>query len=251
MHKLQPNRRVSNVLIQSPTRLYLLAVILFLAAVTSTASAQEVRYAWMDLSYFAQDIDRMGTQIPIPGQTVDVDASDGNGIRFRGSVGTWHNLYAFAEYGSADIEVAALVTNAQGQFATNDEFDYTIVRSGVGLRLPVGFSTDIYGEISYDSVDFDFGSFAGESFDTDENDVGGALGVRAMITDNLELRAFGRYTNIGDVNLNDPAGTFDSDALFGAGFGWTIIRGLSIVGDYESGEFTNWSVGFRLDLSEN
>jgi len=248
MHELQPVRRVSNVFIESQARTYVLAFILFLAGITSTASAQEVRYAWMDMSYIAQDIDRMATQIPVPGQTVDVDASDGNGIKFRGSFGTWHNLYMFAEYGSADIEVDALVTNAQGQFPTNDEFDYTVVRSGVGLRLPVGFSTDIYGEISYDSVDFDFGSFAGENFDTDENDVGGALGVRAMITDNLELRAFGRYTNVGDVDLN--TGLFDSDTLFGAGFGWTIIRGLSIVGDYETGEFTNWSIGFRLDLSE-
>ena len=44
---------------------------------------------------------------------------------------------------------------------------------------------------------------------------------------------------------------FDEDTLFGAGFGWQIIRGLSIVGDYEAGEFSNWSIGFRLDLDED
>jgi hypothetical protein len=30
-----------------------------------------------------------------------------------------------------------------------------------------------------------------------------------------------------------------------------VIRGLSIVGDYESGEISSWSVGFRLDLDED
>jgi hypothetical protein len=39
--------------------------------------------------------------------------------------------------------------------------------------------------------------------------------------------------------------------VYGAGFGWQIVRGLSIVGDYESGQFTSWSLGFRLDLDED
>ena len=57
-------------------------------------------------------------------------------------------------------------------------------------------------------------------------------------------------SNVGDVDLNSPAGSFDADTLFGAGFGYELVRGLSITGDYESGEFTNWSIGFRLDLDE-
>ena len=70
-----------------------------------------------------------------------------------------------------------------------------------------------------------------------------------MLNDELELRAYGRYTSVGDVDLNTSI--FDEDTLFGAGFGWQIVRGLSIVGDYEAGEFSNWSVGFRLDLDED
>jgi hypothetical protein len=202
------------------------------------------------MSFMSQDVDRMGTQVvPTGPQTVDVDASDGVGVRFRGSIGTWHNLYLFVDYGSTDIDVAALVSNAQGQFPAEDEFDYTTIRSGIGLRIPLSFKTDIYGEVSYDSLDLDFGSFAGENFDTDAQDVGGAIGIRAMLTDDLELRAYGRYTSVGDVDLNTAV--FDDDALFGAGFGWQIIRGMSIVADYEAGEFSNWSIGFRLDLDED
>ena len=240
------------------------AVLALTAASTNALAQEEVRYSWFEISFNQQDVDRRGSQIfvapplipgdpPIP-QLVEVDASDGHGIKFRGSVGTWHNLYAFIDFASSDIDVTAVVTNINTGAVSDeamDEFDFTLIRGGIGLRFPLSFKTDIYAEVSYDSLDLDFGSFAGEDFDTDAQDVGGSLGIRRMFSDNLELRAYGRYSNVGDVNLNDPAGEFDSDTLFGAGFGYTLVRGLSITGDYESGEFTNWSVGFRLDFSED
>ena len=228
---------------------WLVVSVLLLMALSLPAQAQEVRYSWMDISFAAQDVDRQGTQVPIAGQTVDVDARDGDGVRFRASFGTWNNLYAFIDYGSTDIDVAAIVTNAQGVFPATDEFDYTAIRGGVGLRYTLRDDTDVYAEISFDSLDLDFGSFAGENFDIDQQDVGGALGVRKMFGDDLELRLYGRYSAVGDADLNLQE--FEADTLFGAGFGFTLIRGLSIVGDYESGEFSSWSIGFRLDLDED
>lgn len=224
--------------------------ILFAAIASAPSMAQEVRYSFLDMSYMAQDVGRTGSQMPVAGQTVDYDAMDGNGIRFRGSIGAWHNLYAFIDYGSTDIKLDAFVVSPLiplGQLVS-DEFDFTTIRGGVGLRHTFGTATDVYGEISYNSLDLDFGSFALENFDTGEKGTGGALGVRHMMNDNLELRVWGRYTSVGDVDLDTLE--FDSDILYGAGFGWQLIRGFSIVGDYESGEFSNWSIGFRLDLDE-
>lgn len=226
-----------------------LAFAILLAGFANGAAGQEVRYSWMDLSYMVQDVDRQGSQEPILGQTVDIDASDGSGVRFRGSVGTWHNLYAFIGYGSTDIDVMAVVTNDQGVFPAEDSFDLTTIRGGAGVKFSIGFSTDIFAEVSYDSIDLDFGSFAGENFDTDDQDIGGALGVRSMVSDDIELRAWGRYTNHETVDLVTQE--FDTGVLYGAGFGWQIIRGLSIVADYESGQFASWSIGFRLDLDED
>ena len=227
-----------------------MAAVVLLIALSGTANAQEeIRYSWLDMSFMGQDFDRAGTQEPVPGQIVDIDASDGDGVRFRGSVGTWNNLYGFFDYGTTDIDVAALVTNEQGEFPAEDVFDFTRIRAGVGLRFPLGAKTDVYGEISYDSLDLDFGSFAGENFDADEQDIGGALGIRTLLTDDFELRAYGRYTGVGDIDLNTLV--FEDDTLFGAGFGWQIVRGLSIVGDYEAGELSSWSIGIRLDLSED
>ncbi len=206
-------------------RIWDVAAVLTLTAMSTVALAQEeVRYSWFEISFIQQDVDRSGSQISladplIPGdplipQLVDVSGSDGNGIKFRGSVGTWHNLYAFVDFASSDIDVTAVVTNTiTGEVfpPVMDEFDFTTIRGGVGLRFPLNFKTDIYAELSYDSLDLDFGSFAGEDFDTDAQDVGGAIGIRRMFGNNLELRAYGRLSNVGDVNVNDPAGPFDSD----------------------------------------
>jgi hypothetical protein len=153
------------------------------------------------------------------------------------------------DFTSTDIDVDVLVTNSGGEFPASDEFDYTTYRSGVGVKWSITHSTDIYGAVSYDSTDFDFGSFAGENFDTGDKDIGAQFGVRSMLGDDLEIRLHGRYTNIGAVDLT--TGVLDSDTLFGVGFGYELVRGLSIIGDYESGEFSSWNLGFRLDLSED
>jgi len=229
--------------------------ILLSAALSSTAMAQEVRYSWLDMSYMAQDAGVSGTQpTSTPGQTVDANGSDGDGIRFRGSAGAWHHMYVFLDFASTDIDVTAIVTSPEGETSdpATDEFDFTTIRGGLGVRIPIGLgpATDLYAEVTYDSMDLDLGEFVvDDEWDTSNKDIGGALGVRAMLNDDWELRAYGRYTNHGDVDLT--SGEFDADTVFGVGFGWQIVRGFSIVGDYETGEFSNWSIGFRLDLDED
>jgi hypothetical protein len=225
-----------------------LAALLLLFGAGPTA-AQEIRYSWLDMSFMAQDIDRSGVQVPIPGQSVEVAGSDGSGIRFRGSVGTWKNLYLFVNYASTDIDVDAVITNSQGVFVASDEFDFTAIRGGLGWKWSVFNKTDIFAEVSYDSTDFDFGSFAGENFDADAQEMGGALGFRTLFGDHFEVKVQGRYTDVGDIDLNTLE--FDSDMLYSVGFSWTVIRGLSIVGDFESGEFSSYALGFRLDLDED
>ena len=229
-----------------------LTIIVLCVYSTPTLAQEEVRYSWFEISYIGQDVDRMGTQSDILlQQTVDIHATDGDGIQVRGSVGTWNNFYIFVDFASSDIDIIGLVTNPGGEFPATDEFDFTTIRGGLGYRYPINYKMDIYGEFSYDSLDLDFGSLAGEDFDNNDQDIGGSLGIRAMFGDNLELRAYSRYSNVGNVYLNNPVGALDADTLFGVGFGFTLIRGLSITGDYESGEFSSWNLGFRIDLDED
>jgi hypothetical protein len=237
---------------QSFRRVFLSGVVLASSVLAAgTATAQELRYSWLDLSYMGQDVGGItGTQdTPVPGQFVDINAKDGDGVRFRGSYALGERFYFFGEYGSTDIDVDAVVTNDQVVVDASDEFDLTSIRGGIGFRWSVGFSTDITFELAYDSIDYDFGSFAGESFDTDAKDVGGSIGIRHMLNDDWEVRAFGRYANGAQVDLNTLE--FESGALYGVGFSWQLVRGFAVVADYESGDVDTWSLGFRLDMDED
>lgn len=237
---------------QTIRRLLISSVILAASGLAGPASAQELRYSWLDLSFMGQDVGGIeGTQeTPVVDQFVDVQGEDGDGVRFRGSFALGENFYVFGDYGSTDIDVIATVRNPQIEpTEATDEFDLTTVRGGLGFRWRIGFSTDITFEVSYDSIDYDFGSFAGESFDADAKDVGGGIGIRHMLSDNWEVRAFGRYANGAALDLNTLE--FESGALYGAGFSWQLVRGLAIVGDYEAGDVDTWSLGFRLDMDED
>jgi hypothetical protein len=215
------------------------------------ADAQDLRYSWLDMSFMAQDVGRSGSLSPLPGQVVDISTTDGTGVRFRGSIGTWKNFYLMLDYGATDIDLTGVVSNSNTGFVQEieDQFDYTAVRGGLGLRFPLRYDTDIFGEITYDSLDLDFGSFAGEDFDMGRKEAGGTLGVRTMFGDHVQAYLHARYSAVGDADLT--TGIFDTDTLIGVGVAWELIRGLSLVGDYESGEFSSLSIGFRLDLSED
>ncbi len=239
---------VSRPLVSRPLARVLAAVAMLGAF--STVEAQAVRYSWFEVSYVRQDVAKDGsfTDAGI-NQTVNVSSSDGDGIEFRGSVGTWHNFFAFLDFNSSDIDVAATVINDQGEFSAVDEFDFTAIRGGLGIKWSMTNATDLYAAASYDSTDLDFGSFAGENFDVSDQGPGGSVGVRSIFGDRLELRAYARYSQVGDLDLTTRQA--DGDTLYGVGFGIELVRGLSIVGDYEDGVFSSWNVGFRLDLDED
>ena len=75
----------------------LAALLLGSTSVSGVVNAQDLRYSWFELGVMGQDVGRTGTSFdPILNQTVDISATDGSGFRFRGSVGTWNNLYALS-----------------------------------------------------------------------------------------------------------------------------------------------------------
>ena len=237
---------------QTSRKIVLAGVILLALGLAGPASAQELRYSWLDLSFMGQDVGGIegNQQTPDPDQFVDVVGNDGDGVRFRGSYALGERFYFFGDYGSTDIGVDGIVTNPNiPPTPASDEFDLTTIRGGLGFRWGVGFNTDITFEVSYDSIDYDFGSFAGESFDANSKDAGGAIGIRHLFGDNWEVRASGRYSNHAEIDLNTLE--FDTGALFNVGFSWQIVRGFAIVGDYETGDVDSWSVGFRLDMDED
>ncbi len=218
----------------------------------SCAFAEEPRYSFFEVQFTGQSLDRKGVQDqPEFQQSVQVETDSGEGITFSAGLGLWKNFYLYGDFVSTDIDDDAVITNQDpdSPFRAGDEFDLTTLRGGLGYRYQLNFTTDIVAQAGYESVDLDFGSFAGENFDSDDKGFGALLGLRTIIRDRLELHAHGRYSDVGDPEIG--ANEFDSDILFGGGIGYRLVRGLWVRGDYETGEIDTWAIGFRLDLSED
>lgn len=222
-------------------------ITLLASALPLAAGAQELSYAWFDIAYVAQDIGKSGLQGDEV-QNVALNTDDGDGVRFRGNVGLFNNFYLFGDFTSSNIDDSAIVTNPQGSFPATDEFDVSTLRGGVGYSYPLNVTNHVVAELSYERLEFDFGSFSGEDFDAEDTGVGARIGWRNRLAPKFEVGAHARYTSVGDVDLTN--GDFDSDVLVGLGAAWTPIRAFSIVADYEAGAIDTWGIGFRLDLDE-
>ena len=221
-------------------------------ALPQAARAEEPRYSFFEVQFTGQTLDRKGTQTqPELAQTVEIETDSGEGIAFFAGLGLWNNFYLFGDFVSTDIDNKAVITNddPESPFRAGDEFDLTTLRGGVGYRFQLNFTTDIVGQLGYESLDLDFGSFAGENFDADDQGLSGLLGIRTILQDRFELHAHGRYSDVGDPDIG--TGEFDSDILFGGGVGWQLVRGLWLRANYETGEIDTWGIGLRLDLSED
>ena len=108
-------------------------------ALLNVAAAQDVRYSWFEFGLIGQDIQKEGAQFdPDLNQAVAINASDGGGVRFKGSIGTWKNFYLFMNFETSDPTVEAIVTNPQGSFPAEDKFDLTSLRAGIGSPYSVG-----------------------------------------------------------------------------------------------------------------
>ena len=71
----------------------LAVVLLCSTAVMNCANAKDVRYAWIEFGVIGQDIQKSGSFFDLDlNQSVDIESSDGGGVAFRGSIGTWKNF---------------------------------------------------------------------------------------------------------------------------------------------------------------
>ena len=64
------------------------------AAFSCGAQASDLSYTFIDFQGIATSVDATGAQTPVPGQTVQVDAGDGNGIAVEGGLALPGRFYA-------------------------------------------------------------------------------------------------------------------------------------------------------------
>jgi predicted porin len=110
---------------------------------------------------------------------------------------------------------------------------------GGGAHYQVMDKLDVFGSLSYVDIEYS-GGIPTRGDDGYEL----AVGVRSMVTKELELNASAAYLSIKNLVNND-----DSDTVYSVGAVYKFYKKFSLVGDYAHGELVdNIGIGVRLSL---
>ncbi len=179
----------------------------------AAAAAAGPRYTYVDIAYVNTEIDDDGLLGEDP---------DGDGIGIGGSVAVADMVHLFASYGMAELEVFDV------------DVDYDVLTFGAGVNYPLSNTVDFVGRISYVDAEVDVDGFGS----ADESGYGLSTGVRAMLTEQVELSGFLNYVDLGS---GADETTVSIEALYS--FNETFAAGLGTEFGSDSREI---SAGVRL-----
>jgi hypothetical protein len=217
-----------------------------LAAPSLTASASELSYTFLDFQRPQSTIDATGVQTPVPGQTVEINALDGEGIAVAGSLAVGQRFYVGGSYKSSVVDVTGVVSNPLVTVNVADTFDLVLSNLALGYVFEIGDELDLIAEISYDTANYDFGSFAGENFDLDDSGAGGRIGFRWNPALPVELYVFGRYSPVAKPVLSE--GTYEQGSSVSAGIRWYFFENLGVGLEYDSGDIDTTTISMRFSF---
>jgi hypothetical protein len=232
------------------TRRHTLALLAAAAAAVSSlaAHASELSYTYVDFQTFSNESALSGVQVPVPGQTVAVRTDDGDGISIGGSVSIAQRFYVGGRFQTSIVDVDAVVTNPFGITTAADNFDLIQSRLAFGYYRELRENFDLTVDIGLESMEYDFGSFAGENFDTRDEGLGVRVGFRWNPRTPLEVSGYAHHSPIGKADLT--TGNFDSDTSIGVGAMWYFFRDLGIGLDYTSGEIDSVAFSMRFSFGD-
>jgi hypothetical protein len=217
-----------------------------LALAPLTVSASELSYTFLDFQRPEVSVDAFGVQSPVPGQTVQINALDGDGIAVAGSLKVGQRFYVGGSYKSSIVDVTGVISNSLVTLNVADTFDLVQTNLAFGYIHPIGDELDLIAELSYDSANYDFGSFAGENFDLDDSGAGGRIGLRWNPARPVELYLFGRYSPVAKPALSER--TYEDGTSFSAGVRWYFFENLGAGIEYDSGDIDTTTISMRFSF---
>lgn len=238
MNAVSPHTRIA-------CRLSLAAL---LAASAGPALASELSYTYIDFRVLNNSVEASGTQSPIVGQDVMLDAGGGDGISVAGSLALPSGFYLAGSFNSSIIDVDATITSPLAVATVADDFDLIRSSFGVGYSRELSENFDVIFELTYDAAEFDFGSLAGEDFDTEDSGAAARAGFRWNPREPFELYATAGNSPVGEVVLSERR--FDSAMVVNTGIRWYFFEDLGLGVDYQSGDLSALTVSMRFGFGD-
>lgn len=138
-----------------------------LLAVSTTAMADDLNYNFLSLGYERIELD----------DDFGFDA-DGDGWTIGGSFEVGESWFLFAGYGMGDFDFG---------------IDLDQWSAGGGYHLPMADNVDFVATLSYQRADISAGSLS-----LDDDGFGASVGIRAMVSERVELNGAVNYVDFGD-----------------------------------------------------
>jgi hypothetical protein len=203
-----------------------------------------------DLSYTFIEFGSIVAESSVPGtqeaglQTVSLTPEDGDGIVIGGSLAIANHFYIAGSYHAAVISTDAVISSPLATTTVAGSFDWSTSRVAFGGIVPIGDRVDLVFELGQRSVHFDFGSFAGENFDTSDTAAELTAGIRFNPTPSLELAIAAVSSGVGEVDLSTR--TFDKGSRATAALRWYVFEDIGLGLDVATGdvEYLGGSIRF-------
>lgn len=143
-------------------------------------------------------------------QTVDVEGDKLKGFGFGGTKELAPNAFITGSYASASDSYYGI------------KVEYNTLSAGFGYKKALSATTDFYGVISYEDVEFK-ASYLSSSDTGNESGYGLAAGLRSMLTDKFELYGGLKFVDIGEESETalSVGGLYNFTEKFSAGLGLT------------------------------
>lgn len=210
------------------------------------AAASELSYTYIDFRVLGNSTDASGIATPVAGQDVAIETGDGDGISVAGSLALPARFYLTGAFNSSIVDVDATITSPLTVANVQDEVDLITSSFGFGYQYELAPNFDLIGELTYDTGEFDFGSLAGEDFDTEGSGAAARVGFRWNPSEPFELYATAGTSPVGKVDLN--ARQFDSATIVNAGLRWYFFQDLGLGVDYQSGDLSALTLSMRFSF---
>jgi hypothetical protein len=228
----------------TPRRLALWALV---AAVPSlTAQATDLSYTYLDFQSLDNSIDKTAQQSPLPGQTVNIQISGGNGIAAAGSYAFGNRFYFGGYYRSSVVDYSGVVTSPIATDQATGSFDLVAGNLSVGYVHKFGDQLDFTADIGYESSFYDFGSIGGENFDLKGSGAAASLGLRWNPKKPVELFVSAHYSGVEKANLT--AHRYDSGTSIKAGVRWYFFQNLGVGVEHQSGDIEITTISMRFSF---
>ena len=232
---------------QKTLTLQRVAIWAIVAALPSlTARATDLSYTYLDFESLDNSIDKTATQSPLPGQTVNIHISGGNGIAAAGSYAFGNRFYFGGYYRSSVIDYSGVVTSPIATDQATATFDLVGSNLSVGYVHKFGEKLDFTADIGYESAFYDFGSIGGENFDLKDSGAAASVGLRWNPKKPFELFVSGHYSAVEKADLT--AHRFESGTSIKAGFRWYFFQNLGLGLEHESGDIEITTISMRFSF---